>query len=186
MKQNAQAISGEADSGVRILFRHLAESEVAQRHPIRLHLVGHSAGSIVLAYLIDRLAGEEWEFASVTFMAPAIRVDTFAQRVRPWIASGHVKRLREYHLADAAEKQDPTCRSILGYGRSLLYLVSHSFEGGREVPLLGMEKHFPADLARNRSVKVFTAPGVETASTTHGGFDDDDATIASVIAGMGR
>lgn len=186
MKQNAQAISGEADSGVRLLFGHLMESEVAKRHPIRLHLVGHSAGSIVHAYLIDRLAALEWDFESVTFMAPALRVDEFNERVRPWIDSRRVKRLREYHLTDAAERQDPTCRPILGYGRSLLYLVSHSFEGGREVPILGMERHFPAGLEKLRAVKVFKAPGAETASTSHGGFDDDGATIASVIAGMGR
>ena len=185
MKQNAQALSGEPDAGIRLLLKHLAESPVAARHPVRLHLVGHSAGSIVHAYLIDRLAAQEWEFASVSFMAPALRVDTFDERVRPWVESGHVKRLREYHLTDAAERQDPTCRPILGYGRSLLYLVSNSFEGGREVPIVGMEKHFPADLARKRSVKVLTAPGADTASTTHGGFDDDRATIASVIAGMG-
>jgi hypothetical protein len=35
-------------------------------------------------------------------------------------------------------------------------------------------------------VKVFTAPGIQTASTTHGGFDDDRATMANVIAGMGQ
>ena len=186
MKQNAQALSGEPSSGVRILFRHLMESDVAQRHPLRLHLVGHSAGSIVHAYLIDRLAAQEWEFASVTFLAPALRCDTFAERVRPWIESRHVKRYRQFHLSDAAEVQDPTCRPILGYGRSLLYLVSRSFEGGREVPVLGMERHFPADLARLRSVRILVAPGKDTASTTHGGFDDDEATIASVIAGMGQ
>ena len=184
MKQNAQAISGDGESGVRCLFRHLMESGVAMQHPIRLHLVGHSAGSIVHAYLVDRLAAQEWEFESVTFMAPAIRLDAFDERLRPWIGSGHVKRYRQYHLADTAERQDPTCRPILGYGRSLLYLVSNSFEGGRGVPILGMEKHFPADLGRLRSVKVFKAPGGETASTTHGGFDDDKSTMASVIAGM--
>ena len=186
MKQNAQALSGEPESGLRLLFKHLNESAPANGAGFRLHLVGHSAGSIVHAYLIDRLAAQEWEFESVSFMAPALRVDTFDERVRPWIESRRVKRLREFHLADSAEKQDPTCRPILGYGRSLLYLVSRSFEGGQEVPILGMEKHFPADLARLRSVKVFTAPDERTASTTHGGFDDDGATMANVIAGMGE
>jgi pimeloyl-ACP methyl ester carboxylesterase len=186
MKQNAQALSREENSGVRILFRCLMESEVARRHPVRLHLVGHSAGSIVHAYLIDRLAAQEWDFASVTFMAPAIRRDTFEERVRPWLETRRVKRFHEFHLTDAAEMQDPTCRPILGYGRSLLYLVSRSFEGGRDVPILGMQKHFPADLARLRSVRVFVAPGDRTASTTHGGFDEDGATMTSVIAGMGE
>ncbi len=184
MKQNAQALSGDADAGARLLFRHLNDSAVARQHPVRVHLVGHSAGAIAHAYLIDRLAAQEWEFESVTFMAPAIRVDTFDERVRPWLDTRHVKRFREFHLSDSAEKQDPTCRPILGYGRSLLYLVSHSFEGGGEVPILGMEKHFPGELARLRSVKVLVAPGGEIASTTHGGFDDDRATMAAVIAGM--
>ncbi len=186
MKQNAQAISGEPGSGARLLVKHLLASPVAARHPLRLHLVGHSAGSIVHAYLVDRLAAMEWDFASLTFLAPALRVDDFDERLRPWIENGRVKRFREFHLGDAAERQDPTCRPILGYGRSLLYLVSNAFEGGREVPILGMEKHFPADLARRRSVKVFTTPGAASASTTHGGFDDDATTMASVIAGMGN
>ena len=133
---------------------------------------------------LDRLAAQEWDFESVTFMAPAVRVDTFDERIRPWLESRRVKRLREFHLTDAAEKQDPTMEPLLGYTRSLLYLVSRSFEGGREVPILGMEKHFPADLTRMRSVKVFTAPGEKTASTSHGGFDDDRATMNQVIAGM--
>ncbi len=184
MKQNAQAITGEADSGGRLLFANLMASEVAKKHPPRLHLIGHSAGSIAHAYLVDRLAAAEWEFASLIFMAPAIRVDTFEERVRPWLESGRVKRFRQFHLSDPAEQQDPTCKAILGYGRSLLYLVSRSFEGGGETPILGMERHFPAALARMRPVKVFTAPGRETASTTHGGFDDDGTTMRRAIAEM--
>jgi hypothetical protein len=53
-------------------------------------------------------------------------------------------QLRSFHLADAAEEQDPTCRPVLGYGRSLLYLVSESFEGEIHTPILGMEKYFQA------------------------------------------
>ena len=49
-----------------------------------------------------------------------------------------------------------------------------------------MERHFPASLARMREVKVLTAPGAATASTTHGGFDDDALTMGSAIAGMGK
>jgi hypothetical protein len=35
-------------------------------------------------------------------------------------------------------------------------------------------------------VQVYVAPGKNTASTTHGGFGDEEATIASFIAGMGQ
>ena len=134
--------------------------------------------------LVDRLAAQEWDFQSVTLLAPALRVDSFLERVAPWIVAGRVKRFREFHLTDRAEQQDPTCRPVFGYGRSLLYLVSRSFEGGGEVPILGMERHFPRVVAKLRNVEVVTAPSAASASTTHGGFDDDGATMASVISGM--
>ncbi|QJR15823.1 C1 family peptidase [Usitatibacter palustris] len=184
MKENAAAITGDANAGGRILFRELQSSAVAQGHPLRLHLIGHSAGAIAHTFLVDRLAALEWEFATVNFLAPAVRVDRFEERLLPWLKEGKVKRFNHYQLTDAAEQQDPTCRTLLGYGRSLLYLVSRSFEGGSDVPILGMEKHFPAAVARMRSVKVFSAPSDTTRSTTHGGFDEDAATIASVIAGL--
>ena len=186
MKQNAQAISADADSGGRILFDALRASPVLARHPVRIHLVGHSAGAIALAYLIDRIAAQEWDFESVTFLAPALRVDRFEERVLPWLEAGRIRRLREYQLSDAAELQDPTLRPLLGYGHSMLYLVSRSFEGGGRVPILGMERYFPAAVAKMARVKVLTAPSPATRCTTHGGFDADDATMASVISGMDR
>ena len=184
MKDNAAGISTGREAGGRLLFEHLARSPVAEKHPLRLHLVGHSAGAIALAFMIDRLAAQEWDFQSVSFMAPALRVDRFLERVVPWIVAGRVRRYRQYLLTDAAEQKDPTCRPILGYGRSLLYLVSRSFEGGREVPIVGMERHFPRDVAKLRQVKLFLAPSSMTASMTHPGFDDDDVTMRSVIEGM--
>jgi hypothetical protein len=46
-----------------------------------------------------------------------------------------------------------------------------------------MERHFDADVASLKlpGVKAWTAPGPATASTTHGGFDDDRATMQSII-----
>lgn len=184
MKDNAAGISGGPESGGRILFEQLARSPVAAQHPLRLHLVGHSAGAIALAYLLDRLAAQEWEFQSLTLMAPALRVDRFLERVAPWLISRRLKRYRQYHLSDHAEQRDPTCREILGYGRSLLFLVSRSFEGGGEAPIVGMERHFPREVGKLKNVKVFVAPSAESASTTHPGFDDDPVTMASVISGM--
>ena len=184
MKQNAAALTGDETAGCRILFDQAMQSPVVKAHPLRLHLVGHSAGSIVHSYLIDRLATKEWEFETVSFMAPAMTLALFRERMQPWLEAGRIKRYNEYHLSDEAERQDPTCRPVLGYGRSLLYLVSRSFEGGAETPIFGMEKYFPAEVARMRRVKVFVAPSQDTASTTHGGFDDDGATMRSLIAGM--
>jgi hypothetical protein len=122
-----------------------------------------------------------WTFDSVNFMAPAVRVDAFMDCVAPALRNGGVKRLNQFHLADDIEQKDPTCRPILGYSRSLLYLVSQSFEGGVETPILGMQKYFEA-LKNVPNTRAWAAPGLQSKSTTHGGFDDDRTTMASVIA----
>lgn len=184
IKENAAAITAERSSGGRLFFDALRACPVAREHPIRLHLVGHSAGAVALAFLADRMAAQEWDFETVTFMAPAITVGLFMERVEPWLDAGRIKRYRQYHLTDEAELADPTTRPLLGYGRSLLYLVSRSFEGRGEAPILGMQRHFPAALGRRRNVKVLEAPSRESAATTHGGFDEDAATLRSVVEGL--
>jgi len=188
MKQNAEAISANAASGARILHRLSRRVAGFDEGRIRLHLIGHSAGSIVHCHLASRLAaaGGGWRFATVQFMAPAVRVDTFEATLLPLIRSGAVERYAQYHLTDAAEQQDPTCRPLLGYGRSLLYLVSESFERGRRTPILGLERHFAAVDRRGTGARIaaLASPGAESASTTHGGFDDDPMTMASIIAAI--
>lgn len=186
MKQNAEAISaggppGAARTGARILYECARRSRELGR--AKLHLIGHSAGSIVHSYLIDRMARAGWTFETVHFMAPAVRVDAFDRLVVPHVRKRAVRQYHQYHLTDSAEQQDPTCRPILGYGRSLLYLVSQSFERGRRVPILGMERWFGTSaVARLANARVWTAPGAGTSSTTHGGFDDDRATMRTIIA----
>ena len=184
MKKNAAAISGGADSGGRMFFEALRRSAVARRHPPRLHLVGHSAGSIALAYLVDRIAAQEWDFETVTFLAPAIRVDAFEERVMPWLEAGRIGRFVEYQLTDAAEQHDPSMRALAGYSRSLLFLVSRAFEGHAVTPILGMQRWFPRALEAMKQVTVVTAPSEASHATTHSGFIEDDATMASVIAAL--
>jgi len=183
MKQNADGISQSDGSGGRVLYESGMKSPWFTKTPMRLHLIGHSAGSIVHCYVVDRLARLGWKFDSVNFMAAAVTVDLFERTLLPRLQDKTVREFRSFLLTDAAEEQDPTCRAVLGYGRSLLYLVSESFEGGKRTPILGMQKYFTDRVASRglASVKVWTAPGPATASTTHGGFDDDRLTMESII-----
>jgi len=96
-----------------------------------------------------------------------------------------VQRYFQFHLSEAVEEKDPTCRPLLGYGRSLLYLVSRSFEGGARAEILGLERDFEAmsiPTGAKRRITAYAAPSSASACTTHGGFDDDGLTRASVIA----
>jgi hypothetical protein len=185
MKKNADAISAYPDAGGMILYEECMKSPLfADISKVKLHLIGHSAGSIVHSAIIERLGAKGWTFETVNFMAPALRMDTFAAQVIPAIRSGHVKRYNQFHMSDDVELKDPTCESILGYNRSLLYLVSQSFEKGVVTKILGMEKYFRSDVASLgfKNVSAFTAPGQDSRSTTHGGFDDDAATMEKVIS----
>jgi hypothetical protein len=176
MKQNARAISQTPDSGGVLLGSRLARLD-GRKHPVRLHLVGHSAGSIVHAHLIDALRAKTG-FESVSFLAPALRLDAFDALVRPRIADGTVERYQQFHLTEKAEQDDPTCGP---YRRSLLYLVSESFEGGARTPLLGLQRYFEPYRARLANATVHVSPGGTSTSSTHGGFDDDAATRARVV-----
>lgn len=182
MKQNADAITALAEAGGIKLYQACQKSPFFKdKHKVRLHLIGHSAGSILHSHLIERLSKQGWSFGSVNFMAPTMRVDTFTDKVVPAIKDGRVKRYHQFHLTDAAEQKDPSCKPILGYSRSLLYLVSQSFEQGKTTPILGMEKYFDAKLQALPNVRTWAAPCKESQSVEHGGFDDDKATRESVV-----
>ena len=111
-------------------------------------------------------------------------VKTFKDTMLQPVRDGTVKSLRTFHLTDDAEQKDPTCKMLFGYGRSLLYLVSESFEHGVQTPILGMQEYFSRSIGALDlpNVQAFVAPGASTASTTHGGFDDDTTTMRSVIS----
>jgi hypothetical protein len=183
MKENADLLSAyrpdasdDEQAGGVLLYRHFKHGVANKK--IRLHFVGHSAGSIVASAMIHRLAEDGLRFESVSFMAPAVTVATFDAQVRPHLAAGTVKRYQQFHLTDRAEEDDHTCGP---YRRSLLYLVSQSFEGGTTTPILGMQKFFEAYGPALPNTTVRVAPGPETASTSHGGFDNDRLTQRHIV-----
>lgn len=164
--------------------------------PVEVHLVGHSAGSIFLGAMLDQLEGIP--ITSLSFMAPAIRIDTFLEQVVPHLGR-HVAQFATFGL-DKQRELDDVCgvkgRNI--YQKSLLYLVSRALErstdGGSEVPILGMERFVDAEVGGTTVDKavhdvggsIIWSPSERPAnsrsdSTSHGGFDDDSATMTSVM-----
>jgi hypothetical protein len=185
MKQNARAIGTNPDSGANHLYKVSEGLDGFRPEQVRLHLIGHSAGAIVHGRLAPILAARGYSIATVSLMAPAIRVDEFQQTILKEISAGHVGQYYQFHLRDEVEQKDPTCRLLLGYNRSLLYLVSQSFENGLRTPILGMQKYFDDKankLSGNPRLRAFISPSGYSGSTTHGGFDDDGPTRQSVIA----
>jgi hypothetical protein len=187
MKDNANDLSSTAQSGVVQLFKQF-KALAAQLPQLRLHLIGHSAGAIVHTFLAPRAIERRLDVATLSLLAPAVRVDIFNERLGDLIKDRKIPVLVA-NLIDVAERADSTCKP---YGHSLLYLVSRAFEGGRgDVPLLGMEKHLvPAIAASDWGAQVthLGSPGIAyrpadpaTEATSHGGMDDDVAVQDAVI-----
>jgi hypothetical protein len=205
MKENAQLASGHVyDKGAIQLVAHTVEQakkKLGGQDKVgwELHIVGHSAGSIFAAHAMPLLSGLGIPLKTVQFMAPAIRIDIFKQLLLPGLEAGDIPLPSMYLLSDKLERGD----SVGPYAKSLLYLVSNAFEGTRSVPILGMKRFIDTDpkLAQlfagstdGRPALVVSEgipldPAQEAAairqgasvSHSHGGFDNDCATMNSVL-----
>jgi hypothetical protein len=199
MKENAIAATQNSKGGARSVVAHLKRllDKLPSQQAPKIHLVGHSAGSIFHAPLTTALNEAGIEIESCTLWAPACTVELFKQHYLPAIKKKRIKRFSLFTLSDKAE-QDDHCANI--YHKSLLYLVSHSFEdepriplfrGG--VPILGMEKYLRQDadlmaLFKSGTADLVISPnnkslGSADAATSlqHGSFDDDDATVRATL-----
>jgi hypothetical protein len=161
------------------------------RERLHLHLIGHSAGAIFHAHLLPHLLNGGMNVDGIYLMAPGCRVDLFDEKIWPALLDGQVRCYTQYHLHDRVELDD-NCHP-LPYNKSLLYLVSNSFEHGDKVPILGMQT-FAAKVEDRKPPKAnvwdfIASPTASNApkthssmSTSHGGFDNDKATRDSIIA----
>jgi hypothetical protein len=209
------------EAGGAALVARLLDEWIARDPKLELHLAGHSAGSILLAPLVQLLTtqgvvpsgpavgmqGLGRQIETLTLWAPAITVDLFLDTYAPALRSGAIKRMALFTLTDKAENDDH-CAGI--YHKSLLYLVAHAFERQPRTwinkryrhgtPLLGMARFLDRDAAQGSAelrelidsgridwIQSPTAGAPDgspdaSAATTHGGFDDDRATLAATLA----
>ncbi len=158
---------GGAAQVARLLNEWMQEDE-----DVELHLGAHSAGSILLAPVLQLLTrpgqiiggpahgmlGMGARVETVTLWAPAITMEQFMLAYVPAFESRAVRRAALFTLTDEAE-QDDHCARV--YNKSLLYLVAHALEQqGRSwidrrlrhgTPLAGMARFIiaaePADQA---------------------------------------
>ncbi len=153
--------------------------------PFKVHLVGHSAGSILHTWLVDaiRSMGHDGPpIDSLSLMAPACTVDLFsnylADRIGKADAADHIRQASIYALTDRREQDDSVANV---YGKSLLYLVSNAFEEQLGAPLLGMEFFLKKTELPNGLTVHYTRSGSPTDSDSHGGFDNDRATMNDIL-----
>lgn len=183
--------------------------EALATQPHSLVVVGHSAGSIWASAMMERASQQPGfpKFA-LALLAPAVRMTEFAAALS--VGKDLVRVFRVFAMADPLERADAVLGKGTGaiYPSSLLYLVSGLFEetdgaAAVDAPLLGMQRFLArppewlrdgaeeAAVAAVRSyaggiansavyAKVSGGAGLSSDAISHGAFDDDPATLASV------
>lgn len=134
MKQNAERAGG-VGSPLALLVKLLSTHK-----GLRVHLLGHSAGSLIIGHLLDVAgrASTAFEFDSCGLYAPACTLEFATEKYGKALAKGGPlgrARLAIDVLSDQAEVDD----EVGPYGKSLLYLVSRAFEDVHKTPLLGLD-----------------------------------------------
>jgi hypothetical protein len=149
---------------------------------------------------VTRADGQGLNIDSVALWAPACTVEVFDDAYRPLVDDGRIGRLTLFTLTDEAERDDH-CANV--YHKSLLYLVANALEAEpripllrpRGIPILGMATaleeeigdylagHDRVDWIRSPNEAAVGGPGASR-STSHGGFDDDRATVQATLARM--
>lgn len=144
IKQRAASVF--ADGGGGWQFVQLLESALqAEGLAAEIHLLAHSAGSLVLATLLQQLLGQKSALTITTcsLHAPASLLEQLDQVYAPAVDQGVLRRFFLYTLTDELELKDriPIWK-LPEYGHSILYLLSRGFEGQQGAkPLLGLSVH---------------------------------------------
>ncbi len=136
--KNAATHANTGNGGL-IQLANALQGLLMQEPRLQVHLMGHSAGSILLGGMLDALATRRVPIASAQLLAPACTI-AFANRYwLPYVGNFDAKAgtfpLSVHALHDTQEQAD----TELGvYRKSLLYLVARGIEENRPTPLLGM------------------------------------------------
>jgi hypothetical protein len=181
MKADAERAFEDKADGTAFVGR-LQAALARMAKPPKIHLAGHSAGSILYAHMLRQCARLDLpRLASLSLFAPACTHELFARTYGP-ILGTLIPNMNLFILNDGDERND-TVGGV--YRKSLLYLVSRSFESKKSTePLLGMENYL-SDLSANARgrMRIFITDKDpdRTNSSSHGGFDNDLPTMNSLL-----
>ncbi len=158
MKENA-ALATRPGRGLALLVKSL--KVLRKTYPdVEIHLIGHSAGSIVHGHLVDLMRQESLTIDSCHLFAPACTVPFALEKYKPVLGKKLAFADFYCHLMSDERERDDNVASL--YRKSLLYLVSRALESEHKMPLLGMENTWNASLDAGDAISSDRLPEVKT------------------------
>lgn len=188
-----------------LLQKH-SEKRIGEGKDFKVHLIGHSAGTIVICFLMKAVTDfyRDITFDTIFFLAPACRTDLFLSHCRPAKESGHFRKFKMFTMKAENEKKDHCIPFV--YTHSLLYMVSGLFEldgdGGEEIDakIMGLNEQFMATgryaaFPELKELNLFLSAhplilsddntnadlSLRSNALKHGDFDNDLPTLSSIL-----
>lgn len=187
MKYGAEAGFTAKGDGVKvanIFLQALAESAKGTTDK-KIHLAGHSVGSLLLGHLLNSLVehATKPQIATVSLMAPTVTLDTYAAMYRPKMSN--IDDMTVYNLSDNLELED----NVAGiYGKSILHLIARVLEEGRGdgtvAPLLGLSRDVEEKNLDDVDFVISQGDAQRNKNSTsrhHDGFERDPATMNHIL-----
>lgn len=150
MKENAALGARDSNGGLVLTAAHLATLK-AEFPDLEIHLVGHSAGTIIQGHLLTLLSSAGIKTASCHLYAAACTVGFANQHYAPAIDAGMLPARKFIHHMLSHENE---CADTVAnfYYKSLLFLVSRGCEIEHKTPILGMQAAWDKSLANKKDL----------------------------------
>lgn len=186
MKKDAKVAFQAKGDGLNAVNRFIKHLSAATGKPKKkIHLCGHSTGSIIIAHLLNALQNRNVEIATCSLLAPAVSAKLFNAHYLPIYQNKKKLKIKMLHMYNLSAHLEGDDHVVQAYQKSLLYLVSNSFEhDGPGTPLIGLQKFSEHITEANGMPKIYYSDGRTgsiTRSQSHGGFDNDPYTMNHVL-----
>lgn len=141
--------------GMVILAKCLSELKELYSD-LEIHVVGHSAGSILIGEWFKELIRRELTLSSATLFAPACTIE-FANKTYKRAVEKQVIDIGDINIVNLDDEMERNDKSLIVYQKSLLYLVSRALEDLHKTPLLGLAAAWESGNCKDRESGGFHA-----------------------------
>ncbi len=149
IKENARRAYENNGGGLQLIQKLVMNIKQNSDQPLKLNLVGRSAGCIHICHFVDTLVAElekqnvrGYEIANIIFLAPACNYETMSGYLIRH--AQFINEFRMFTMKWQLELDDKLIPHLI-YPASLLYFVSGLLEGHDVVPIVGLQQYLEGD-----------------------------------------